>query len=219
MKYNFLRPKESEDKIFLIGVLLLTLLLLIYLVSMVFYTAYVTTLLNMTLTNATLGRMASLSLGIAKEIESLPLILFTLLLEMIQVFLLYPLFVKSWYKVSSLKSQVLQNYFTKAKISIEKYQPLLHRYGILGLLFFVLTPLAMTGPVVGSFAGFIIGFRHRKTLSVIFIATSISMGLWYYLIIHFEEHLVAYSSWVTPLLLLAIGGVAIWYMLKRVWVR
>jgi uncharacterized membrane protein len=190
-----------------------------YLVSALYYPAYLTTLLNMTLTNPTLGRLASLSIGVAQQMDALVTITFSLLLEMIQVFLLYPLFVKSWHKVESLKFTTLQRYFTKAKESIARYQPLLHKYGMLGLIFFVLIPLAMTGPVVGSFAGFVIGFSHRKTLTTIFIATFASMAVWYYLITYFEEQLVRYSDLFMKGVFILIAILALWYVVKRLIIK
>lgn len=213
------KGQQGENGIFFIGFFLFFIVLVCYLLSIFFYPEYLNTLLHMGYTNPTVGRIASLSLGIANQMDAWIVIVFSLLLEMIQVFLLYPLFVKSWHKVESLHSKTLQSYFIKAKERITQYQPLLQRYGLFGLMLFVLTPLAMTGPVVGSFAGFVIGFSHKKTLITIFVATTVSMALWYSLILHFEEQLVRYSDIFLKGTITIVVMIALWYIVKRVLVK
>ena len=86
---------------------------------------------------------------------------------------------------------------------------------IIGLILFVLTPFAMTGPVVGSFVGFLIGLRHRVTLAVVLLSTFIAINIWIYLIKNFEDQLVAYSDMLMTGLLVAIAVLGLWYFIKR----
>ena len=74
----------------------------------------------------------------------------------------------------------------------------------------------MTGPVVGSFVGFLIGFRHRVTLSVVLGSTLIAIIIWIYLIKNFEEMLVAYSDMLMIGLFIAAAVLFLWYLLKKI---
>ena len=100
-----------------------------------------------------------------------------------------------------------------------KYEPHIRSYGIIGLILFVLTPFAMTGPVVGSFVGFLIGFRHRLTLSIVLFSTFIAIILWIYLIKNFEETLVAYSDRLMIGVFIAIAVLFLWYLLKKTFAK
>jgi len=103
----------------------------------------------------------------------------------------------------------------KSKQSAEKYEPLIKRYGIIGLILFVLSPLAMTGPVVGSFVGYLIGLRHFTTLTVVLSTTLTAIILWVYLIKNFEVMLIAYSDLLMRGFLIAAVILLIWYWLKK----
>ena len=73
----------------------------------------------------------------------------------------------------------------------------------------------MTGPVVASFVGFLIGFRHHKTLLVVLSSTLIAIIIWLYLIKNFEELLITYSDMLTIGLLIAATIMLVWYLLKK----
>jgi glucan phosphoethanolaminetransferase (alkaline phosphatase superfamily) len=77
----------------------------------------------------------------------------------------------------------------------------------------------MTGPVVGSFVGFLIGFSHRVTLTIVLSSTFIAIILWIYLIKNFEETLVTYSDKLMVGLLIAAGVLFLWYLLKKAFTR
>ncbi len=207
--------RHTEGKILIAGLALLSLLLLLLLLSAVFIPGSLQTLLGMTATNIIFGRMAGLSIGIADQMDTRFLISFTSLIEMIMVLLFYPLFVQSWDRLEIITYKPLHRFFERAGETAEKYQSTIKKYGIPGLIFFVLTPLAMTGPVVGSFLGYILGFSHRKTLGTILIATIIAVSLWTYLIGHFETLLITYSSLLNIGLLAAAVLMGIWYIVKE----
>ena len=143
------------------------------------------------------------------------LVLFNLFIESIMVLILYPLFVLSWKKLDFVSYPPLNRYLEHSKKSADKYEPLIKRYGVIGLILFVLTPFAMTGPVVGSFVGFLIGFRHLVTLAVVISSTFIAIIIWIYLIKNFEETLVAYSDRLMVGLLIAAAVLFLWYLLKK----
>ncbi|WP_294956438.1 small multi-drug export protein [Sulfurovum sp.] len=205
----------TEGNILMTGLLLLGLFLLLLLYCAFFSPANLQTLLSITAANIIFGRMAGLSIGIAARMHMIDLILFNFLIESIMVLLLYPLFARSWNRLEIITYKPLHDFFERSRSAAQKYQPYIQKYGIPGLIFFVFTPLAMTGPVVGSFIGYIIGFSHRKTLTSILLATLSAITLWVYLISHFKEILIAYSTSLNIGFLLIAAGMGIWYGIKK----
>ena len=212
-KHSFFN--HAEGKILIFGLGLLGSFLLLLLFSALFSPHSLQTLLSITATNIIFGRMAGLSIGIAAQMDTILLILFSFLIEAIMVLLLYPLFVQSWNKLEIITYKPLHDFFKRSRETAHKYQPTIKKYGIPGLIFFVLTPLAMTGPVVGSFLGYILGFSHLKTLTTILSATLVAVTLWVYLIGHFEKILVTYSHFISIGFLTAAGLMGVWYLVKR----
>ena len=159
--------------------------------------------------------MAGLSIGVASQMDTTFLVFFNFFIESIMVLILYPLFVFSWNKLEFVSYPPLSRYLERSRHNANKYQPLIQRYGVIGLILFVLTPFAMTGPVVGSFVGFLIGLRHRVTLAVVLSSTFIAIILWVYLIKNFEEQLVAYNDILMVVISIALAALLLWYFVKR----
>ncbi len=215
MKIDHSFLKHTEGKILLLGFILLGCYFILILLCALFYPNYLQQLLSITATNVIFGRMAGLSIGVASQMDSTFLVAFNLFIESIMVLILYPLFVLSWNKLDFVSYRPLSQYIERSKKSAHKYEPLIKRYGVIGLILFVLTPFAMTGPVVGSFVGFLIGFRHRVTLSIVLSSTFIAIIIWIYLIKNFEEMLVAYSDMLMIGLFIAVAVLFLWYLLKK----
>ena len=215
MKFDHSLLKHKEGQILLLGLLLLGGYFLLILLCAIFYPDYLQQLLSITITNVIFGRMAGLSIGVASQMDMTFLVLFNFFIESIMVLILYPLFVFSWNKLEFVSYAPLSRYLERSKDNAHKYQPLIQRYGVIGLILFVLTPFAMTGPVVGSFVGFLIGFRHRVTLALVLSSTLIAINIWIYLIKNFEEELVAYSDMLMIGLFIAIAVLMLWYFVKR----
>lgn len=213
MNHTFL--KHTEGKIFLFGLSLLVLFFVLLFLSALFAPDLIQPFLSITATNVIFGRMAGLSIGIASQMDITLLVLFNLFVESIMVITLYPLFVLSWNKLELISYKPLNDFLERSKENAGKYEPLIKRYGIIGLVLFVLTPFAMTGPVVGSFVGYLIGLRHRTTLLVVILSTLIAILLWVYLIKNFEEVLVKYSDMIMSGFFIAALLMFIWYLLKR----
>jgi len=150
-----------------------------------------------------------------KHMDITFLVALNFFIESIMVLILYPLFVLSWNKLDFVSYPPLIQYLERSKMNAHKYGPLIKRYGMIGLILFVLTPFAMTGPVVGSFVGFSIGLRHRVTLSIVLSSTLIAIILWIYLIKNFEEMLITYSNILMIGLMIAATVLFLWYLLKK----
>jgi len=198
----------------MIGLFLLSLLLVVFL-STFFFSHTIRSLLSITATNLIFGRMAGLSIGISAQIDTVFLIFFNFLIESIMVLILYPLFVQSWNKLEIITYKPLHHFFARSRQTVQKYQPSIKKYGLPGLILFVLSPIAMTGPVIGSFIGYIIGFSHFKTLTTILSSTLMAIILWTYLIGNFENFLVTYSRFISLGFLTMAVLMGIWYLMKR----
>ena len=159
--------------------------------------------------------MAGLSIGISAQMNTIVLILFNFFIEAIMALILYPLFVQSWNRLEIITYAPLHRFFERSQKTVQKYQPTIKKYGVPGLILFVLSPIAMTGPVVGSFIGYIIGFSHRKTLTTVLSATLIAILLWVYLIGHFKDFLVTYSHMLSIGFLTAAVLMGAWYIIQR----
>jgi uncharacterized membrane protein len=215
LKFDHSLLKQKEGQILLLGLLLLGAYFILVLLCGIFYANYFQELLSITITNVIFGRMAGLSIGVASQMDTTFLVFFNFFIESIMVLILYPLFVFSWNKLEFVSYPPLSRYLERSRHNANKYQPLIQRYGVIGLILFVLTPFAMTGPVVGSFVGFLIGLRHRMTLAVVLSSTFIAIILWVYLIKNFEEQLVAYNDILMVVISIAIAALLLWYFVKR----
>lgn len=215
MKFDHSLLKHKEGQILLLGLLLLGGYFVLVMLCAIFYSNYFQQVLSITITNVIFGRMAGLSIGVASQMDTTFLVLFNFFIESIMVLILYPLFVFSWKKLDFVSYPPLSRYLEHSKHNANKYQPLIQRYGIIGLVLFVLTPFAMTGPVVGSFVGYLIGFSHKLTLAIVLSSTFIAIIVWVYLIKNFEEQLVAYSDVLMIGLFVAIAVLLLWYFIKK----
>jgi uncharacterized membrane protein len=212
--YSFLKHKEG--KILLVGLLFLGFYFILLLFCALFFQNHLQEILSITATNVIFGRMAGLSIGVSAQMDTAFLVALNLFIESTMVLILYPLFVLSWKKLDFLSYPPLSQYLERSKNNAHKYEPLIKRYGVIGLILFVLTPFAMTGPVAGSFVGFLIGLRHRVTLAVVIVSTFIAILLWIYLIKNFEEMLVAYSDMLMIGVFVIVTVLFLWYLLKKV---
>lgn len=215
MKFDHSLLKHKEGQILLLGLLLLGGYFVLVMLCAIFYSNYFQQVLSITITNVIFGRMAGLSIGVASQMDTTFLVLFNFYIESVMVLILYPLFVFSWKKLDFVSYPPLSRYLEHSKHNANKYQPLIQRYGIIGLVLFVLTPFAMTGPVVGSFVGYLIGFSHKLTLAIVLSSTFIAIIVWVYLIKNFEEQLVAYSDVLMIGLFVAIAVLLLWYFIKK----
>ncbi|MGC9350855.1 MAG: small multi-drug export protein [Sulfurovum sp.] len=212
-KHAFL--KHSEGKILAFGLFLLGTFLVLLAISAYFWPERFNVLLGMTASNIVFGRMAGLSIGISSQMDTLLLIPFNFFIESIMVLILYPLFVLSWKSLHVISYKPLSDFLTRSQVSAEKYQPMIQKYGIIGLVFFVLTPFAMTGPVVGSFVGYLMGLPHLTTLLSVISSTLIAIILWTYFIKNFEATLIVYSDVLIIVLSSAAVIVLIWYFMRK----
>jgi len=190
-----LRHLASEEKtIFIIGILLLLSYLGVIIGTYLFSVNSANHLIILTVTNFLFGRAAGISYGFSVGFDDLVIIAVNIVIELIIVLLIYPLFVLSWRKSLSIKG--LHSFFSKVKELRITYNDFFTKYGKYGLFVFVWFPFWMTGPVVGSIIGFLIGLKHHHTMLIVISGTSFAIVVWTYFLkelISFLDQISAYA--------------------------
>ncbi|MHB1054183.1 MAG: small multi-drug export protein [Thiobacillus sp.] len=99
-----------------------------------------------------------------------------ILIETIQVLVIYPLFVQCTRHL--IKLRTLELFITRIHQAAQSRGGVVRKFGIAGLFVFVFAPFWMTGPVVGAIIGFLIGLRPRVNLAVVLVSTYVAIGVW-----------------------------------------
>jgi hypothetical protein len=73
----------------------------------------------------------------------------------------------------------------------------------------------MTGPVVGSAIGYLIGFPAWLTLSVVLAGTYIAMGAWAYVMFGLQSQAAIFGPWAPAL----VVAVLIVFVLAGYWLN
>jgi uncharacterized membrane protein len=159
--------------------------------------------------NLTVGRAAGMSFGYASGLEHAEVIPLNMIIESIQVIVVYPLFALTWtHLIETPRWTAMMARMTAAA---QNHRAQIQRYGIVGLFFFVFTPFWMTGPVIGAIIGFLIGLRTTTNLMVVLSATYVAICVWALLLNELSRWAGAYNEFapfalVIALVLLAASG-------------
>ena len=204
---------SQEGKIFTSGILLLLIYLGGIIGTYLFSVSDANHMIVMTVTNFLFGRAAGISYGFSVAFDDLLIIVMNITIELITVLLIYPLFVLSWRK--SLTIQGLHGFFSKAKELRLKYSSFFEKYGKYGLFLFVWFPFWMTGPVVGSIIGFLIGLKHHHTMFIVISGTSLAIVVWTYFLKELISFLDQVSSYAPHILLGLFVLIAVVFKLFR----
>lgn len=163
----------------------------------------------MTGLNLLIGRAAGMSFGYANGLDHTVVICSNVLVETIQVLVFYPLFVLSWRNLVDVRR--LRRVLVGMRRSAEASRPRVARFGMLGLFVFVFLPFWMTGPVVGSIIGFLLGLKSRQTLGIVLVATYAAIGAWALLFEQLNDLLAIYGRYAAfaSVLVLAAAVLAV----------
>jgi len=159
--------------------------------------------------NLTVGRAAGMSFGYASGLGHAEVVPLNMIIETIQVIVVYPLFALTWtHLIVTPRWTAMMSRMTAAA---QAHRSQIQRYGIVGLFFFVFTPFWMTGPVVGAIIGFLIGLRTATNLVVGLSATYVAICVWALLLNELSRWAGAYNEFapfalVIGLMLLAASG-------------
>ncbi len=156
-------------------------------------------LIGITATGIIFGRAASMAFGYSLGLGHGTVITICIIIETIQVLVLYPLFVFSWRHL--LVMNRLRNVFERTQKAAERHKDKVQRYGVIGLFAFVWFPFWMTGPVVGSVIGFLLGLRAWVNMTTVLAGTYVAIFCWAFFLRQLHEKLAAYSSYAGLILM------------------
>lgn len=167
---------STEGRMLGAGLALTGLMLLAFGIGWHLYPDRILPYAIMTGLNLIIGREAGMSFGYASGFGHAQVVPLNILIETIQVLVIYPLFVQSTRHL--IKLRTLEPFFTRIQRAAESRGGVVQHFGIAGLFVFVFAPFWMTGPVVGAIIGFLIGLRPWLNLAVVLVATYIAIGVW-----------------------------------------
>lgn len=168
----------------------------------------------MAFTNIAVGRAVSMSIGYAAGQGHGLVLAVNMVTETILVLLFYPLFVFSVNKLISL--EWIKNLLERTHEAAAKHEGKVRKYGIVGLFTFVWFPFWMTGPVVGSAIGYLLGFPAWLTLVAVLAGTYVAMVAWAFFLFDIQKRAAAWGEWA-PLVIIGmlVAVVLIGYLFHR----
>jgi uncharacterized membrane protein len=167
---------STEGRMLGFGLALTGLMLLAFGVGWHLYPDSILPYAIMTGLNLIIGREAGMSFGYASGFGHAQVVPLNILVETIQVLVIYPLFVQSTRHL--IKLRTLEPFITRIHHAAESGGGVVRKFGIAGLFVFVFAPFWMTGPVVGAIIGFLIGLRPWVNLAVVLVSTYVAIGVW-----------------------------------------
>ena len=198
---------STEGRLLAVGLILSGLMAVAFGIGWVLYPDRILYYAAMTGLNLIIGRAAGMSLGYVSGFGHAQVVPFNILVETIQVLVVYPLFALSWRQL--IKVRALQPFVTRMHQAAESRSGLVRKFGIAGLFVFVFVPFWLTGPVVGSIIGFLIGLRPWVNLTVVLISTYVAIGIWALLLNELSAWAATVNRFAPYALVLAIVLIAI----------
>ncbi len=198
---------STEGRLLGLGLALTGLMLLAFGIGWQLFPDSVFTYAAMTGLNLIIGRAAGMSFGYASGLDHAQVIPLNMLVETIQVLVVYPLFALSWRQL--IKLRTLQPFITRMHRAAEFRGGAVRKFGIIGLFVFVFVPFWMTGPVVGAIIGFLIGLRAWVNVAVVLGSTYVAIGVWGLLLNELNAWAATVNQFAPYALFLAIVLIAV----------
>ena len=155
----------------------------------------------MIFTDMAFGMIVSMSVGYANGFGHALVIPVVMWVETVLVLLFYPVFVFSLLKLVEFPR--LKYFLDRIHAAAERNHDRVRRYGVPGLFLFVWFPFWMTGPVLGSAVGYLLGFPAALTLSVVLAGSYVTIVGWAYLLSDFYIRAAVFGSWA-PILIIGM---------------
>ena len=156
-------------------------------------------LVGLTAIELTFGRGVAMTYGYSEELKHSTVIPICIVLETIYVLVFYPLFVFSWRHLLVIKW--LKNVFKRTQMAAETHKDKVQKYGVIGLFVFVWFPFWMTGPLVGSVIGFLLGMRIWLNMTVVLVGTYVAIIGWAFVLRQFYKQVASYSSYAAMVII------------------
>ena len=164
-------------------------------------------LVGMTAMHVFFGRAAGIAAGFASDFDQTTVVVVNLIIETIMVLLFYPLFVFSWRQL--LVFRPLKKLMNRIQQTAESNQHIIRRYGLPGLFLFVCIPFWMTGPLIGSAIGFLMGLRPWVNMTVVLGGTYLATVALAVFLRELNERLSHFTGYAPLIVLAALVLVAI----------
>jgi uncharacterized membrane protein len=205
--------KTTEGRIFLLGIAI-ALAGLIIMGVVAFWSPQTSSIMGaMSFANIVFGTIVSMSIGYAAGYGHALVIPVNIWVESVMVLLFYPVFVLSMQKLVAFP--LVGRFLERTRKIAEHHQDKVRRYGIAGLFLFVWAPFWMTGPLVGSAIGYLLGFPAWLTLSVVLAGTFVAMFGWAYLLFGLYTRASVFGPWAPVLII----GLIILFILAGYWLN
>ncbi len=133
------------------------------------------------------GRAAGVGLCIAFDMNIFKTISYNMFIEVLIVLFSYAFFLLSLDHYFNLKH--LNKALKNAEKNALKYRHVISRYGWIGIFMFVMIPLPVTGPVVGSFIAYFLNFNLKKNFIAVFSGTLVAIIAWSFFFNFLSDHL------------------------------
>ena len=164
-----------------------------------------------------IGIAASISYGFAAGLGSPEVMLCNILVESLQVLVLYPLFLLGWRQLIDVGRMAPM--LERLRTAAQARQDVIRRWGIAGLFVFVFVPFWMTGPIVGAIIGFLLGMSHALTLAVVLTASALGVVIYTVLLGHLDAWasvtLHPYAVFGSIMVLVAAAGLVRWWLRRE----
>lgn len=190
---------DSEGRLLLIGIAAAFIYIAWLLVKLLLAPEEFQLLVGITATGIIFGRAAAMTFGYSLGMGHGAVITICIIIETIQVLFFYPLFVFSWRHLLVINR--LKTLFEHTQRAAERHKDKVQKYGVIGLFAFVWFPFWMTGPVVGSVIGFLLGLRTWLNMTTVLAGTYIAIFCWAFFLRRLHAHITAYSSYAGLILL------------------
>ncbi len=177
--------KSSEGKILVVGMAMFALFMAMMFGSLLVNMDYYKAITGVSVGHLFFGRAAGLSVGFALGMSPVTVVLLNFTIELIMVLVIYPLFVLSWNQLLNIGK--FKAWMENTRANAQKYHDKIERYGMVGLFVFVWFPFWMTGPVIGAIIGFLMGLRHRVTITIVLGGTLLATVCWALFIAYVQE--------------------------------
>ncbi|UCC96349.1 MAG: small multi-drug export protein [Phycisphaerales bacterium] len=164
-------------------------------------------LVGMTATGLMFGRGFAMTFGYSLGLGHGTVIPVCIIIETILVLIFYPLFVFSWQHLLVLKW--LKRILERTHKAAERHKETIRKYGVIGLFVFVWFPFWMTGPVVGSVIGFLLGLPVWLNMTVVLVGTCAAIFGWAFFLRQLHEHVVSYSPYGAVILMALLAVIII----------
>jgi len=194
--------KTTEGYILLLGIAI-ALAGLSVMAMVTFWSPQLSEIISaMIIANLTFGSVVSMSIGyVAGYSYDLPISV-NMWIETVVVLLFYPVFVLSMRKLVIFPR--LKRVLDRTQKVAESHHGRVRRYGIIGLFMFVWIPFWMTGPVVGSAIGYLLGFPAWITLTVVILGDFMTMLTWSYFLLGMYTRAAALGPWASVIIIAII---------------